>query len=55
MNTNIAETLTGNPNLVGDSGLDMPPNNPLELLRTWFETAIRLKVCEPIWYYTGYR
>ena len=39
--------MTGNPNLVADSGIDTPPNNPLELLRTWFDTALQLKVCEP--------
>lgn len=43
----ITETLTGNPNLVADSGIDTPPNDPLELLRTWFDTALQLKVCEP--------
>ena len=41
------ETLTGNPNLVGDSGINAPPKDPIELLRTWFDTAIRLNVCEP--------
>lgn len=46
-NKKITETLTGNPNLVANSGLDTPPANPLELLRTWFDTAIQLKVCEP--------
>lgn len=46
-NKKITETLTGNPDLVGDSGLDTPPNNPLELLHAWFDAAIQLKVCEP--------
>lgn len=46
-NIKTTETLTGNPNLVADSGLDTPPNNPLDLLRRWFDTAIQLRVCEP--------
>lgn len=46
-NKKITETLTGNPNLVADSGIDTPPNNPLELLRIWFDAALQLKVCEP--------
>ena len=46
-NKKITETLTGNLNLVTDSGLDTPPNNPLELLRTWFHTALQLNVSEP--------
>lgn len=43
----LIETLVGNPDLVGDSGLDFPPLNPFDMLRTWFETALALKVCEP--------
>lgn len=43
----LIETLTGNPNLVADSGLDFPPQNPLELLRLWFDAALTLNVCEP--------
>ncbi len=42
----MTNTLTGNPSLV-NSGFDSPPNDPLELLKRWLQTADQLKIIEP--------
>ncbi len=39
-------TLTGNPDCV-NPGFDCPPDNPLQLLKEWLESADRLKIVEP--------
>ena len=41
-----AKTLTGNPDLV-NSGFDCPPDNPLDLFKSWLHTADLLKISEP--------
>jgi pyridoxamine-phosphate oxidase len=39
-------TLTGNPLLV-ETGFDGPPENPLDLLQKWVDSADRLEIVEP--------
>lgn len=43
-----APPLTGNPNLVDNSVFDRPPGDPIALLNTWIDSAIKLSVSEPL-------
>lgn len=43
-----APALTGNPALVDFSIFDRPPSDPITLLNSWFDSAIKLGVSEPM-------
>ncbi len=45
--SSLRTTLVGNPDLIKNSGIDNPPQHPLELLTAWFETAFSVGVVEP--------
>lgn len=44
----MQNTLTGNPDLVNTRFFDIPPLNPLDLLKEWVDTADLLKISEPL-------
>lgn len=43
-----APALTGNPSLVDSSVFQNPPSDPIALLNSWIDTAIKLGVSEPM-------
>ena len=44
----MKNTLTGNSNLVSAHYFDVPPLDPLSLLKEWVDTAVLLKLSEPM-------